>query len=98
MLDIVEVADGKDLGFADSAVTKAGNVLAVQLGTLEYAPTFGVDYKYFIDSTFRIQDESFRAYLVQRLTEHQIDVSQITRLVENLFTKNTFYVGNNQEQ
>ncbi len=93
MLDIVQVEDGKDLGFADSSVTKAANVLSVQLGDLEYAPNFGVDFKFFIDNTIQFQNESFKAYLVQRLSEHQVNVGEVLETLETLFTRFIFFVG-----
>ncbi len=93
MLDIIEVADGKDLGVADSIVPKAANLLSVQLGALEYAPNFGVDLRYFLENPVRFQNESFKAYLIQRLTENQISVSEVLETLEALFEKYTFFVG-----
>lgn len=93
MLDIVEVSDGKDLGMADAVVSKAANVLSVQLGTLEYEPTFGVDLKFFLESPLEFQNESFKAYLIQRLTENQINVAGVTSVLETLFQQLTFKVG-----
>lgn len=92
MLDLVEIREGLDLQIADSVVMKAANVLRVQIGSLEYAPDFGVDLKYFLETGFQIQNESFKAYLIQRLTENQINVSQCIETLEALFSKYTFYV------
>lgn len=93
MLDIIEIEDGKDLGLADTVVAKAANVLAVQLGSLEYAPTFGVDLRFFLESPLQFQNESFKAYLIQRLTEEQINVAGVTEVLEALFQRLTFHVG-----
>jgi hypothetical protein len=93
MMDIVEASDGEDLTLFDSVVSKAGNVLSVQLGDLEYAQDFGVDLTYFLTSDFQFQNESFKAYLVQRLTESQVNVSEILDEFETLFRQYTFYVG-----
>lgn len=93
MIDIVSIEDGEDLTVVDTAVSKAGNVLAVQLGSLEYAPTFGVDLRYFLQSGFKIQNESFKAYLVDRLVKHQINVSTVLETVETFSRKFTFKVG-----
>jgi len=93
MQDIVEIADGKDLGLADSPVGKAGNLLSVQIGSLEYAPEFGVDFKFFLQSQFQIQNESFKAYLVERLAFNQINVSEIFEQIESLSEKLIFFVG-----
>jgi hypothetical protein len=96
MLDISSVTEGLDLGTANSAAMKAGNVLAVQLGALEFAPTFGVDLKFFLSSDFSFQNESFKAYLVERLTQHQVDVSTVVETIETLFRKFTFSIENKQ--
>lgn len=93
MLDIAEVQNGQDLKLLNTAAPRAGNVLSIQIGSLEYAPTFGVDYKYFIESDFQFQNESFKAYLVQRITEHQINVAQVTDTLESIYSRITFSVG-----
>lgn len=92
MLDIIEIADGQDMKTADSAVPKAANVLSIQLESLEYAPKFGVDLAFFLESNFQFQNESFKSYLVERLTAHQINVSQVTETLETLFNQYTFFV------
>ena len=92
MLDIIEIKDGQDLNVIDSVVAKAANVLSIQLGSLEYAPEFGVDFKYFLDSSFQFQNESFKSYLVQRLVENQINVAQVVGTVNTFFQKYTYYV------
>lgn len=93
MLDIIEVNDGEDLTVFDSTAGKAANVVSTQLGTLEYAPTFGVDMKFFLESPLEFQNESFKAYLIQRLTEHQINVTGVTEVLEALLQRLTFFVG-----
>ncbi len=93
MIDIVELNDGEDLTLADSIVSKAGNVLAVQLGDLEYASDFGVDLRFFLSSDFQFQNASFKAYLVQRLTESQVNVAQVLGTVNQLFETYTYFVG-----
>ncbi len=93
MLDISRVEDGRDLGLTDTEALKAANVLSVQLGSLEYAPDFGVDLSFFLDENFSFQKESFKAYLVQRLTEHQINVTRITDTVFAFMSQFVFFVG-----
>lgn len=93
MLDIVSLEDGADLGIANSAVTRAASVLQVQIGSLEYAPKFGVDLKFFLDNDLQFQNESFRSYLIERLTHHQINASQVVETLDTLFETYTFYVG-----
>ena len=97
MLDIVEIQDGKDLGVADTAVTKAANVLSIQLGSLEYAPDFGVDLRFFLTSNLQFQNDSFKAYLVDRLTHSQVNVSDVRETLEALFSRYTFFVGDASE-
>lgn len=92
MRDIVNVQNGMDLGVASSDLPKAANVLSVQLGDLEYQPDFGVDKRYFLERPEAFQNESFKAYLVQRLAEAQINVNEVLETVETLFRKYTFYV------
>lgn len=93
MKDIVSLEDEQDLGIADTQVSKAGNVIAVQIGSLDYAPTFGVDKKFFLEDSIRFQNENFAAYLVERLSFHQINVTEVTSVIEALMSTLTFYVG-----
>lgn len=97
MLDIVSIEDGKDLGVADSAVLKAANVVSTQIGSLEYAPNFGSDLKYFLENPIEFQNESFKAYLTERLTYHQVSVSGVAEIIEMLNSRLTFYVGDGQQ-
>lgn len=97
MKDITSIAGG-DLTIADTQVPKAANVLQVQLGGLEYAKDFGVDLKFFLDPDFQFQNASFKAYLIQRLSEHHINVNQVLEALETFFLKFTFHVGDSQGQ
>lgn len=98
MMDIIELPTGEDLRLYDSEVGKAGNVLSVQLGSLSYSPDFGVDLKFFLESEFHFQNDSFKAYLVQRLAENQVNVAQVISTLETLYQKYTFLVGSAAEQ
>ncbi len=93
MIDIVELEDGEDMVVFDSIVSKAGNVLSIQLGDLEYSDEFGVDLEFFLTSEFQIQNASFQAYLVQRLTEHQVNVAKVLPTLETLMSNVEYYVG-----
>lgn len=93
MLDIVEINEGEDLVIRDTIVAKAANVLSVQQAALEYAQSFGVDFKFFIQSELQFQNESFKAYLIKRLTEHQVDVSKVTEIVNTLTETIVYEVG-----
>lgn len=90
MKDIVYKADGKDLALVDTQNHKAANILSVQIGALEYIPEFGIDIRYFLTQGVEFQDESFRAYLVQRLADFGINVQTVTETVENLYSRYIF--------
>jgi hypothetical protein len=92
MIDIVTISS--DLNTYDAENAKAANVLSIQQGSLEYAPDFGVDIKFFLDPNFQFQNSSFKAYLIQRLAEHHVNVNQVLETVDRLFLKYTFIVGN----
>jgi hypothetical protein len=92
-VDIMEIPDGGDMVVRPSAVAKAGNVLAVQVKELEYAPEFGIDKKYFFSSEFQFQDESFRAYLMNRLMQHGVDVYQVVTTTDLFKQSHAFEVG-----
>lgn len=93
MNDINDTPNGSDMKISNTIVPKAANVLSVQIQSLEYAPDFGVDLKYFLNSEFEIQNESFKAYLVQRLSESQINVTSVLETIESLYSTYLFSVG-----
>lgn len=94
MIDITSITD--DLNVQDAQTSKAANVLQVQIGSLEYAPDFGVDLDFFIDEQFTFQNESFKSYLIQRLSEHHINVGQVVEELEQFYLKFTFVVGDSE--
>jgi hypothetical protein len=91
MKDITSV--GEDLVVIDAATPKAANVLQIRQGSLEYAPDFGIDLDFFLDEEFRFQNESFKAYLIQRLAEHYVNVSELVDENSIFERAYTFYVG-----
>lgn len=95
MIDIVGIGEGSggDIRTFDAQTSKAANVLSVQLGYLEYAPDFGIDLEFFIQEDFQFQNESFKSYLIQRLSEHHVNVNQVIETIENLYAQLTFIVG-----
>lgn len=97
MLDITLVTDGVDLGIGDTITPKAANVLSVQLGSLEYAQEFGIDKNFFLSSTFEFQNESFKAYMIERLTQHQVNVADVLETLESLYGVYTFKVSDTQK-
>lgn len=85
MIDIIGVSS--DIQTYDTDVSKAANILSVQIGSLEYAQTLGIDLAYFLDEGLQFQNESFRAYLVEVLANNGINVTSIVEQVEALFTQ-----------
>jgi len=91
MIDITGIST--DLAIADTQVPKAANLFRVQIGALEYAKNFGIDLKFFIDENFQFQNESFKSYLIQRLSESHVDVNQVRDTLEKFYLQYTFVVG-----
>lgn len=96
MKDIVKIENGKDLFIGDSAAPKAANVVGTQIGSLTYAPEFGSDLKYFLKSQLQFQNASFQAYLIERLTLHQVNVAEVTDVVETFQETFGFKVGDSE--
>lgn len=90
MTDIIGV--GEDIRVFDTQTSKAGNILSVQLGALEYAPTIGIDLAYFLREDVSFQNESFKSYLVQVLANNGINVSSVLDTVEALYRQYTFNI------
>lgn len=93
MIDALTPTQGNDLPTQNSIAPKAGNVVNIQLGSLDFAPDFGVDLEYFITDDFQFQAASFQAYLVQRLTQHKVNVSKVINVITGFMQNNTFTVG-----
>lgn len=98
MIDIVSFTTGFDMGVQDTIVPKAGNLLETQLGSLDYAPTFGVDLDYFLSSIFKFQNETFKAYLVERMINNQINVNEVVETIERFSETFTWDVGDASTQ
>lgn len=96
MLKDISLNPGGDLLVTQNEALRAANVLQTQLRSLDFEPTFGVDFAYFLESEFRIQNASFKAYCVQRLLEHRINVVNVLSEVQNLFATNTFLIGSSE--
>lgn len=95
MTDITSMTGG-DLVVRESQAAKAANVLQTQLGSLEYAQQFGIDLAFFLDPDFNFQNESFKAYLIQRLSEHHINVNQVLETLDRFSQQLVFEVGASQ--
>lgn len=92
MRDLSIIEEGRDLELANTVLPKAVNVISIQLGDLEYAPNFGSDKRYFLEQPAFFQNESFKAYLVKRLTEHGINVSSVGEMIHSLFAEYQFNI------
>ena len=98
MIDIVSLTDGFDLGVADTITPKAGNLLGTQLGDLDYASTFGVDLAYYLTTNFKIQMETFKAYLVGQMIQNQINVNAVVETIDTFSETLTWDVGDASER
>lgn len=89
----IEFKQGKDLTVLRSDIYRAGNIMRTQLGYLEYAPRVGIDMRYFLESDFAIQNESFKSYTVQRLMESQVNVLNAMTVINDLFQNINYLIG-----
>lgn len=85
MIDIIEAQQGMDLGVYNTQTPRAANILSVQLGSLEYAPDLGIDLRYFLSEDFKIENESFKAYLIEVLANQGINVAAVADVVASLY-------------
>jgi len=93
MIDIVAPSEeGLDQGVVFTDTTRAANLLSVQLNSLNFAPELGIDFDYFLREDLEIQNESFRGYLVEVLSERGISVISIITEVESLYQKFTMNI------
>ncbi len=91
MIDITS-AGPTGLGTSDTDVTRAGNILSVQIGSLEYAQDLGIDLRYFLSESFSFQNSTFKAYLVEVLANRGINVASAVDTLQNLYAQYTFEV------
>lgn len=75
-IDVFVNKDGT-VGVSDTVVYKGRNILSIQEGSLEYAPETGIDLKKFLNPDVKIQNETFRAYAVQKLGEQGVNPVQV---------------------
>lgn len=92
MIDIVSLTTGLDMGVYDTQVEKAGNILSIQLGSLEYAPDLGIDMDFFLSEDFRFQNESFKAYCIEVLSRNGISVGSLDDSLEALYANYVFKI------
>lgn len=93
MTDIVDTEYGLDIGVYDTQTSKAGNILSVQLGSLEYLQTMGIDLKYFLSENLEFQNESFKSYLVEVLANNGINVASVVDVLASLAATYTFNIS-----
>ncbi len=93
MIDIVTPSEnGLDAGAINTQIYRAGNILSVQIGALEYAQEFGIDLAYFLSEDFVFQNESFKSYLIQILANYSINVESVLTVIESLYSDLTFKI------
>lgn len=93
MIDIVTANDGQDLGIYDTQTMRAGNILSVQLGSLEYAQDFGIDLEYFLSEDVSFQNESFKSYLIEVLSNAGINVVSVDEVIQTFYTNLNINIG-----
>lgn len=79
-----------NLQVANTDVFKAENILSIQIGTLYYAQTLGIDLARFIDSDVAIQPETFRAYTIQELTRQGVQLETVETATDNFIATITY--------
>lgn len=82
--------DNGDLQIANTDVFKAENILNIQIGTLYYAQTLGIDLARFIDPGIEIQPETFRAYTIQELTRQGVQLETVSTVIDEFITNLTY--------
>lgn len=85
MIDIVDLSSS-GMQVYDTQTERAANILAVQIGALEYWPEGGIDLRYFLTEKISFQDSSFRAYLIQILAGWGINVASFATDLDDLFS------------
>lgn len=90
MIDILTQYTGPDIGLADTEVERGANLLSIQIGALEYAPTWGIDLTFFLDPDYKFQNDSFKAYLLNQLANNSINVASLVETVHTFYSQYTF--------
>ena len=93
MLDLINLVDGDDLHIQHNVAMKAGNIIGTQIGSLDFKLDFGADLKYFLQEDLKFQTDSFKSYLVGRLSEYRIQVNDTVSIVEQFANKFAMSVG-----
>lgn len=93
MLDLINMVDGEDLHIDHNLAMKAGNIIGTQIGSLDFRLDFGADLKYFLQEDLKFQTDSFKSYLVGRLSEYRIQVNDTVSIVEKFANKFVLSVG-----
>lgn len=93
MLDLINMVDGEDLHLDHNLAMKAGNIIGTQIGSLDFRLDFGSDLKYFLQEDLKFQTDSFKSYLVGRLSEYRIQVNDTVSIVEKFTNKFVLSVG-----
>ena len=62
---------------------KALNLLAVQLREKNYAPDFGIDLDFFINSDYEITPKTFTTHILKRLSDYAVAVDRVENVVDD---------------
>lgn len=87
MKDAVFDPNKNDFTFPEGEVSRAQNLFDVQIGTLYFLPEWGIDLDYFLNPDFKVQSQSFEAYLLQRLGAWEFNVINMKKQTKE-FTQN----------
>lgn len=87
------MVNGEDLHIQNNVAMKAGNIIGTQIGSLSFKSDFGADLKYFLQEDLKFQTESFKSYLVGRLSEYQIQVNETISIVSTFADRFEMSVG-----
>lgn len=64
-------------------VGKLENLIFVQYGSAYYFPQFGIDRKFYVESHYQIQIETFTSYIRQMALYNGIVTTSISSRIEN---------------
>lgn len=79
---------------ADTTLYKARNILSTQVGSLSYAPEFGIDYDLFFGKDYKIQTETFKSYAISKLSENGINPQEVFTEEQTLETLLNINIAN----
>lgn len=76
-----------DLTFIKTDLGRASNLLSTQVGNVLYLNNFGIDLEFFLGDEFTFQNETFKAYLISKLSEASINVFEFKDVIKDFFNE-----------